>query len=213
MQSINSLMDFKKIISELQIDAGVYRPNDSSIEMTKAALTCGNKFLEIGTGSGFTALILYLNGHEGIATDISPKSIESARKNFTKFKINAEPVESDLFDKVNGRFDSIIFNPPTNKEEGEKARYTKNYLKKIIPSFILKIITAVYQSAHSKKRREYLLSFIDNSKMHLNEGGTVLINIINSDVQFFKNELVNYDTGIYSSNDESSVFLIKLKHE
>jgi SAM-dependent methyltransferase len=203
------LINFQKFISELQIDKGVYRPNESSIEITKAALTCRKKFLEIGTGSGFTSIILYLNGFDGIATDISYRAIECAQNNFLKFKINAVPIISDLFENINDKFDLIIFNPPTNINEDEKERTLKNYLKVIIPGIFLNKVKSFYQSTYARKRRRYLLSFIEASEEYLCDGGVTLINFIKNDVCYFKNKLKNYNVKIYSSNNESSVFLIK----
>jgi methylase of polypeptide subunit release factors len=203
------LFDFLKIISELNIEEGVYRPNASSIEVTKAALTCQKRFIEIGTGSGFTSLILYLNGFEGIATDISKKAIECAKRNFKKFNIKATPVKSDLFNNLNGNYGLIIFNPPTNINEDENERSIKNYLKKTIPLIILSKVKLIYQIFYSYKRRKYLLSFIDTAKKHLNNEGEIIINFIKIDVNYFKSKLERYNVKIFSSNDESSVFIIK----
>jgi len=202
------MIDYGKIISELYIDKGVYLPNDSSIEITKAALTCRKKFLEIGTGSGFTSIILYLNGYEGTATDISAKAIECAKKNFNKFNINTVPVKSDLFENISGKYGLIIFNPPTNKNEDEKERLIKNFLKKLIPGLFLLKLKSLYQFLYSKKRRQYLLSFIESSKEYLCDGGLVIINFINSDANYFKKKLGKYNVTLFSANNESNVFMI-----
>jgi SAM-dependent methyltransferase len=202
--------DFNKIISELTIDNGVYRPNQSSIELAKAALKCKKRFLEIGTGSGFVSLVLYLNGYDGISTDISPKAVACAKNNFMKFNIDSEPVLSDLYDNLKGKFDFIIFNPPTNENENDRERLIKNSFKRIIPLFLLKKITILYHSINSKKRREYLLGFIAKSKEYLNPGGVIILNLINLDAGFFNKKLEAYNVKISKVNNESTIFRIEI---
>lgn len=66
-------------------------------------------FLEIGAGSGIhleTALKSGIKKQNIFSSDINPAAVRHC--NILGFNC----VESDLFDKINGEFDIIIFNPP-----------------------------------------------------------------------------------------------------
>ena len=72
--------------------------------------------LDLGTGSGcliITLLHEYQNA-TGSAADISPHALDIARKNAARHGVNSRLkfVHSSWFDKVEGKFDLIISNPP-----------------------------------------------------------------------------------------------------
>lgn len=76
------------------------------------------KLLDMCTGSGciLLSILFYMkeNGAdgEGIGADISPKALAVAEKNAARLGIKAEFLHSDLFEKVDGKFDMIVSNPP-----------------------------------------------------------------------------------------------------
>jgi release factor glutamine methyltransferase len=76
--------------------------------------------LDIGSGSGIQAeTALNSKAKSVLATDINPESIKLLRSK----KINA--INSNLFTKVKGKFDLIIFNPPylpLDKREDKEAQ-------------------------------------------------------------------------------------------
>ncbi len=65
----------------------------------------GGKIIEIGTGSGLIGRWLKGKG-QVIVTDINPHSVKKAKE------MGLKAIKSDLFEKINGKFDIIIFNPP-----------------------------------------------------------------------------------------------------
>lgn len=69
--------------------------------------------LEIGTGTGIVAIQMAKTTKHVVAVDINPYAVECARNNAQRNRIrNMEIIESDLFLKVSGKYDVIIFNPP-----------------------------------------------------------------------------------------------------
>lgn len=79
------------------------------------------RILDLGTGSGcllVTLLYLYSNA-TGVGVDKSAEALEIAKENAEKNEIikRVEFLESDWFEKVEGKFDIIICNPPYIKTE------------------------------------------------------------------------------------------------
>ena len=75
----------------------------------------GARVLDMCTGSGciLLSLMKYSNGCQGVGADISAEALKVARENASKLGImNVNFIESDLFDKIQGRYDMIVSNPP-----------------------------------------------------------------------------------------------------
>lgn len=75
----------------------------------------GMGILDIGTGSGciLLSLLHYSNDCRGVGVDISPQALQVARENGKRLAAErAEFLESDLFEKVEGKFEIIVSNPP-----------------------------------------------------------------------------------------------------
>ena len=74
------------------------------------------RLLDMCTGSGCILLSLL---HElkprtvtGVGVDLSKEALCVAEKNAEKLKIDAEFLESDLFENVKGTYDVVVSNPP-----------------------------------------------------------------------------------------------------
>lgn len=84
------------------------------VEEAERLLRPGMRILDMCTGSGCILLSLLGRnpGVQGVGADISPEALRLAGKNREKLKLKAELICSDLFERVEGRFDMIISNPP-----------------------------------------------------------------------------------------------------
>ena len=82
------------------------------------------KILEVGAGSGIqaqTLIDLKISQKNLTLADINKKAISHLKKKFPDAKV----ILSDLFEKITGKFDFIIFNPPylpENKNEPKSSR-------------------------------------------------------------------------------------------
>lgn len=74
-----------------------------------------NKMLEIGCGTGIVSITVDLESKRKMditALDISSYAINNTTINKKNLKSNIKILESDLFEKVSGKFDLIYSNPP-----------------------------------------------------------------------------------------------------
>jgi len=70
-------------------------------------------FVEIGCGTGAVSLLVGKRAKSGLGVDISPAAIKNANLNKRRLKAtNVRFILSDVFDKVKGKFDIVICNPP-----------------------------------------------------------------------------------------------------
>jgi release factor glutamine methyltransferase len=75
----------------------------------------GQRVLEVGTGSGFLALVAARRARQTVGSDINPEAVRALRINalLNRLEDRVEARHGDLFATVAGeRFDLILFNPP-----------------------------------------------------------------------------------------------------
>ncbi|MFO7618816.1 MAG: HemK2/MTQ2 family protein methyltransferase [Thermoplasmata archaeon] len=104
-----------KFDPKLEIEAcpNVYAPaEDTYLLLSAVEIREGQRALEMGCGTGIIALHCAKAGCRVKATDISIDAIENARMNAAINALDIDLIHSDLFAKVKGKFDVIIFNPP-----------------------------------------------------------------------------------------------------
>lgn len=174
-------MKIEEIYDGIETHSGVFKPDSGSLALARAALNYKGRFLDVGTGTGFVSVVLYLYGLEGDACDISSNALYCAKKNFEVFGVSAKPFYSNVFSNVTLKYDIILFNPSTSADESERVRKIKNILKRVFPAAVLNPVIKIFWSLHSAKRHQFLYDFIAKSQEHLNEGGVVLINILKCD--------------------------------
>lgn len=98
---------------DIEVEEEVYNPSDDSYLLLKCVeVSPGESFLEMGAGSGLIALHAAKIGARVTAADLNPHAVECARRNAARNGLRVEVVRSDLFERVDGIFDVIAFNPP-----------------------------------------------------------------------------------------------------
>ena len=103
----------------LTIEPGIWNPNKGKSSpmfiktLEEYPLNGITSALDLGAGSGILALILSRRGVQRVsAADKFPDSVRVANENFNGNNINIVAIESDLFSRVEGEFDLVVFNSP-----------------------------------------------------------------------------------------------------
>lgn len=104
-------MDFDPGLT-IDEDPKVYRSNeDSRLLLESIVLDRGERFLEVGTGTGLVALHAARLG-PAVATDANAAAVRLTRTNARRNRVPLEVVRTDLAAGVRGPFDVVAFNPP-----------------------------------------------------------------------------------------------------
>lgn len=139
----------------MTICKSIYDPQEDSILLEKWVRQYANgKVLDVGTGSGIQAIAATNNPNvkDVLAIDIQKGVIEYCKKNIKSRKIKF--LHSDLFEKVKGKFDTIIFNPP--------------YLPQMLEIIDIEI-------EGGKKGYEIIEKFLNQANEFLNPEGVILM--------------------------------------
>jgi release factor glutamine methyltransferase len=137
----------------------VYKPAEDSYILQR----CVSKLvtgivLDMGTGSGIQAVTAARKSEvtRVVAVDINPEAIEAAKKRASEAGISHKVTfkVSDLFEKIEERFDWIIFNPPYLPSEGDLKDPTWD---------------------GGERGVETIEHFLSGAKEHLTPGGSILM--------------------------------------
>ncbi|MEW6328848.1 MAG: HemK2/MTQ2 family protein methyltransferase [Candidatus Micrarchaeota archaeon] len=106
----------------LSVFPDVYEPAEDSLLLAKYSSRARGRILDMGTGCGIQALAAAKSGSATDITgaDISARAVENAEQNANSNGARCDFLVSDLFEKISGTFDTIIFNPPylpTSRDE------------------------------------------------------------------------------------------------
>lgn len=96
----------------------IYPPKEDSLLLEKhVKKLASGRVLDMGAGSGIQALAAAgkKSVRSVLAVDVNPEAVLHCRKNIRGKKIKC--LQSDLFSRVKGEFDTIIFNPPYLPQE------------------------------------------------------------------------------------------------
>ncbi|MEF8847770.1 MAG: HemK2/MTQ2 family protein methyltransferase [Candidatus Thermoplasmatota archaeon] len=128
-------IDFKYQNLKITLANQVYQPAEDTFQLLESIeIEKNDRILEIGTGTGIIALKCATKKTNIIATDINPKAIKIAKKNYKQNKENLkgkiEFIKTNLFKDIDKekKFDKIIFNPPYVSIKNEKIRIKEKWL-------------------------------------------------------------------------------------
>lgn len=112
--------------------------------------------IDMGCGSGIQGITAALNGAKIVTfTDISKTAVENTARNIQINKINQKSrvFQGDLFEKIEGEFDLIIFNHPFFADYLDKDSISKSLVDK----------------------EGLIHRFFNNAKKHLKKNGIIIM--------------------------------------
>lgn len=115
LQHITGVQEFMGL--EFLVNEHVLVPRQDTevlVESVLDVLEPEMKILDMCTGSGCILLSLLKLGKAryGVGADVSESALSVAKKNCEKLDVEAELIQSDLFENVTGQYDVIVSNPP-----------------------------------------------------------------------------------------------------
>ena len=190
---------------EFKVDENVLSPRPESEILVETALKYikENNYktvLDLCTGSGCLAISIKKNADVDIvASDVSAKALQIAKFNAKQNDVKIDFVRSNMFEKLEGKFDLIISNPPyiDSEEILSLDKEVQEYDPKIAldgGEFGLKFYNIIH----------------DNLRKYLNENGTAIIEIGEDQKDLL--EMLYNDFNLveaikdYSGNDRVMVF-------
>tara|TARA_Y100000310_G_scaffold301054_1_gene337178 strand:+ start:996 stop:1520 length:525 start_codon:yes stop_codon:yes gene_type:complete len=129
----------------------IYEPKEDSYLLQKIVRTetkSTDKVLDMGTGSGIQAKTAYEITEDITAVDINPECLNLK---------NIKTIQSDLFEKIDDKFDLIIFNPPYLPHDPKEPK------------------DSALATTGGKKGHEIIERFLIKAKEHLKDGGRILL--------------------------------------
>ena len=115
LQHLLGYQDFMGL--RFQVNEHVLIPRQDTeilVEEAMRYLHDGMRILDLCTGSGciLLSLLHYSNDCEGTGVDISKEALQVAALNAELLGIKADFLKSGLYEKVTGKFDLLVSNPP-----------------------------------------------------------------------------------------------------
>lgn len=115
LQHITGVQEFMGF--SFQVNEQVLVPRQDTevlVEEVLGNLKAGERVLDMCTGSGciLLSLLKLCKGVTGTGVDISKEALTVAKANARELEVEAQFLESDVFEKVQGSYDVIVSNPP-----------------------------------------------------------------------------------------------------
>lgn len=168
---------------QIEDSVGVCGVRDDTRALAEAAAQFPGpgRALDMGTGTGYIGIYLALHGWEVDATDVSPRAVELARRNAAANGAAVRVYQSDLFDRVEGTFDLILFNPPMRPDETEFSRIVTSLLRRSprISAWLMHLVGHRFE----RGRHEFLASVLSAARDRLKPGGRVLMGVSADEIE------------------------------
>lgn len=115
LQHILGYQEFMGLKFKVTPDVLIPRQDtETLVEEVMRNLHDGMHILDMCTGSGciLLSLLRYSNDCVGVGCDLSEKALKVARENARELSLEAEFIQSDLFENVCEKYEIIVSNPP-----------------------------------------------------------------------------------------------------
>lgn len=183
--------NIQNIKFELEINEYVFPPSPhGSFFAENMKINANETVIDVGTGSGFLAILAAKLGGKVSGTDNDKDAVNLARKNAEKNSVRIDFQQGDYFANFHKKFDVIIVNLP---QEIVHKNYQKAIGKQLAQSFdggpdgnkqVLKFLDIAQNYMHDKSRIYIIVYTVTNY-------GQTLKKIIKN----YKARLVAFDTG------------------
>ena len=95
------------------VDSKITEPSSVTSNARRSKIKGSDEVLEIGAGSGAVSVLVAKKACRVVGVDIDPQAVVCATKNAEMNGVtNVSFLESDMFSRVRGVFDIVIFNAP-----------------------------------------------------------------------------------------------------
>ena len=169
---------FKGVDFSLTSDLGVFSKNELDrgskiLIKTLLPLSLGSNLLDLGCGIGPIGLTLayFTPGLNVTLSDVNTRALSLCNNNARTLKLSQRVtiLQSDIYEKIEGKFDSIVSNPPIRA--GKKVTYEiyRGALSHLIDGGSLYIVIRKEQGAKSVK--DYLEELFGNVAVLAREKG------------------------------------------
>lgn len=183
--------DIQKIRFDLEVNEHVFPPSPhGSFFAENMKINAGETVIDIGTGSGFLAILAAKLGGKVSATDNNKDAVELARKNSIKNNVSIDFQQGNYFANFKKKFDVIIVNLP---QEIVHKNYQKAIGKQLTESF-----------DGGPDGNKQVLEFLDVAKNYMNDKSRIYIIVytvtnyaqtLRRIIQNYNARLVAFDTG------------------
>lgn len=184
---------------EFVVNEAVLSPRfDTELLVEKAIeyIKPNDRVLDLCTGSGCIAVSIAKNTEAYVeACDISKKALKVAKKNIKKHQVEVDIYESNMFDKVQGKFNVIVSNPP--------------YIEKAVIDTLDKEVKEhdpILALDGGEDGLDFYREIANNIKQYLLDGGVLLMEIGYNQAEAVKDIFKNIANDIeivkdYNGND------------
>ena len=160
------------ITMQLQTDNGVFSKNrvdEGSLAFLKVILplNLGKNILDLGCGYGTIGLTLAIAKKEARVTlaDVNARALNMCKKNAEALELSQRVtiLQSDIYEKIEGPYDSIVVNPPIRAGKAVTYRMYEESKQYLIDGGSLFIVIRKAQGAESAAK--YIESLYGNIKL------------------------------------------------
>ena len=160
------------ITMNLLTDNGVFSKNkvdEGSLAFLKVLLPLdlGNNILDLGCGYGTLGLTIAVAKKEARVTlaDINPRALNMCRRNAELLNLSQRVtiLQSDIYEKIEGPYDSIVVNPPIRAGKVVTYRMYEESKQYLIDGGSLYIVIRKAQGADSASK--YIESIFGNIRL------------------------------------------------